>query len=320
MRKAFAYSATFICTIIGAGFASGREIALYFGTLAYPWVLVSAGVLSALAFVFLEVGRISDGKPSEFLLGKYAYVLDGFIVVSNFIVIIAMVAGADFIVYDAFGVSFGGVITAIFALTIATRLDKLKLVNTVLLPVIIVFVTLLFFNTKAIFGGEASLARPVLYASLNISAGGLILSKCPAISRKNSVACAVIIFALLAFLMSAEYFVVRIAPSDMPVLSFARSLHLGAFAQIFIYIAIFTTLASSLTLASGYSTRRGALIIFIACPLALVGFARFVNFTYPAIGVGGAVIAFIATFRVIFCGQKNIVIEERCLLLPKRKP
>ena len=62
LRVTFLY----IGTIIGAGFASGREIAVFFGDTAPAWVALSALFMGLLAALFMTAGKTGPCQRCEY--------------------------------------------------------------------------------------------------------------------------------------------------------------------------------------------------------------------------------------------------------------
>ena len=110
MKRAFKISSLFIGTVIGAGFASGREVALYFGNLS-PLVVATAGLfLGGFAASFLVAGKFGLIWKSKFYT---AMVLFG-----SVITIAAMLAASEDILYEMTSLRFLGLLSGILGMVI----------------------------------------------------------------------------------------------------------------------------------------------------------------------------------------------------------
>lgn len=110
----FTATATFIGALIGAGFASGREIALYFANTSIITPLLAGVFLGYFCYFFLELGRIYKGDISQFL-GKGSKVFDIIVRLCCLITTCAMIAASEEVVFNLFHFCGGGIITGILA-------------------------------------------------------------------------------------------------------------------------------------------------------------------------------------------------------------
>lgn len=97
----------YIGTVIGAGFASGREIALFFGDTAPLNVALAAAFMAIPEALFLTAGKLG-------VLPDNTAVRTG-VFIAAFSSVAAMLAGCDLALYDVTGVVSLGVIAAILA-------------------------------------------------------------------------------------------------------------------------------------------------------------------------------------------------------------
>lgn len=286
----------FVGSVVGAGFASGREIALYFGTQSVAAPVVAGIVIGLLCYVFLEVGRISGGDVLRVMFGRFRKIADLLLKLANFAVYAAMIAGAEFILKRTFGIGGGGVISGILCIACLSFKKGLAAVNLVLTPLIMVLVGVLLSKTDNFDAGQGYLFwSPLSYASMNLATGGYLISRygVKATSRKNAVVGA-LTAAVSTALLVAVYFIAREYPAEeMPLYCFAEQNGLRILSGILIYAAIFTTMASSLAATIGNGGFVGASIATSAgYLLAIFGFSALVNTVYPIIGCMG--IAFTA--------------------------
>ena len=279
LKIAFLY----IGTIIGAGFASGREISVFFGDTAPLGVALSALFMAALAALFMTAGKLSalpDGTA----------VRTG-VVIASFSSVAAMLAGGEFALQSVFGVPSLGVVMAVAAgVTVTLGIEKIKVVSTVLIPLLIALLVVIYVKVGApVFQGSFSLVKPLHYSGLDVLLGGIVIAReGKKLNGKQIVGVAV----LCALAIGVMLFILQnIVLSDdlrssMPVLAVAEKVGLKSAAGILIVIAIFTTLISSLDVLVDYVRQAFALYAErhpatrAAKPSPMLRFARFC--TLPA--------------------------------------
>ena len=311
----------YIGTSIGAGFASGREIALFFGNLTPFNVAISALFMGALVVLFLTAGKLSS-VPDNSLISTG-------ISLSAFISSTAMLAGSETVIYSLTGVPMTGLIMGVAAAAIVVKgIDKIKMLNTLLVPLIIVQIILLFLKVPSPVPAEGfSLITPLMYSGLDVLLGGVVMAReGKAMTYKQiaatGVLCALVIGGILYMLQTVV--LADALSSPMPVLAVAEAYGMQWASGILIAAAIFTTMVSSLDVVVDFYVRRAcvhsvhtvsardkkpfnrklyrifcaftnpknkALIAFTcllaAYPLSFIGFELIVDACYPFISVCG---------------------------------
>ena len=293
MRMLYVFStvAIFIGSVVGAGFASGREIALYFGSQSVAAPIVAGLAIGFLCYVFLEVGRLTDGKVLPTMFGKFHKVAEYLLRLSNFAVYAAMIAGSEFIVMTTFGIRGGGVVSGILCMACISFKKGLAVVNAVLTPLIIVLVGVLVARAEDFsVGAGFNFWSPLSYASMNLATGGYLISRygVKASPLKNAVVGALTAATATALLV-AVYYIVRENPTaEMPLFMFAEQKGFAVLSGVLKLAAIFTTMTSSLaaTVENGGFV-GAALATSAAFLIAIFGFATLVNAVYPVIGCLG---------------------------------
>lgn len=206
-----------IGTIIGAGFASGREIVAFFGTTPAPLVaLVCAALVFVMCLVFLFVGQKAEaddiGTVNKKLAGKFDVVLNIFLLFNSVISLSAMLAGFDSLfgsIYPLkplYSVLFG----AVSVLVVTKGLKGLLRCNAVLVPALILIiaaVTLTNVNSPSFSSFTAKTAyRSFSYISMNMMLAAAVLTV-HGLTKKQIIAAsavtAVIVGALLMMFMLA---------------------------------------------------------------------------------------------------------------------
>ncbi|OFW77222.1 MAG: hypothetical protein A2201_06145 [Alicyclobacillus sp. RIFOXYA1_FULL_53_8] len=147
--------ATYIGTVVGAGFASGQEIYQFFGRYGnwgYAGVLLSLTLFYYLGLRLLTLGHRlraqSYREMNEFLFGaKVGRIVDFALLIMLFGVIVAMLAGAGELFKERLHLSFqiGVLITAIVTyFTVIRGMSGVLRANLVIVPVMVTFVMLTF--------------------------------------------------------------------------------------------------------------------------------------------------------------------------------
>jgi len=152
MKKALQLASAFMGVIIGAGFASGREIVQYFTSFGI-WRGTTGAVLAAALFAFLGMSlmrigsrlRVRSHKEAVHAVsGRYlGALIDWIIVLTLFGVGVVMIAGAGSNLAQQFGVPFyaGAVLmTVLVFATALLRLDRIVRVIGSVTPFLILFI------------------------------------------------------------------------------------------------------------------------------------------------------------------------------------
>lgn len=322
LKIAFLY----VGTIIGAGFASGRELMSFFGT-GSKWVIpisIAVGIMFFYtAWLFLSLGRLIKPKSlsdiTKALFKKGAIVMDIFIVISYFIVMSAMLAGVESLFKEGLKVDIGiplfSIITLVITMLIVVRgINGIMNASTVLVPIIVVFTFSLAVSGLATGSGEVArtvgsdmgmltiLCNSILYVSMNMLLTAAVLGDAGKNLKKKTVLFgsavgSTIIFACIFLIMTAIFYTGQTAANaDMPMLAIASkfgTLVLVA-ASVVIWMGVFTTLVSSvypiLEWSDRFVKKRAISVPVIAAVgfgISLLGFSAVVDFLYPVMGAIG---------------------------------
>lgn len=316
MKKSFKTAALYVGTAIGAGFSSGREIALFFGKSSPLNVAISSVFMSLICALFLIAGK-------KGLMPKGKTVNAGIFFAAS-VSLCAMLAGGDFIMQSMTGVplAFGLAMTILGGVVVVLGIEKIRLLNSVVVPLIVLCIALVFFKLPP---GESSLpfslSKPILYSGLDVLLGGVIISEeGENLSYKEIFLSCIMICAFLFGMLFMLQTVVLSDKNDslMPVLAISEQLHLKFACGVLIAGAIFTTLVSSLKIVSDRVSacllnsakfhslgdeKHKALIVFfcllIAYPLSFFGFDNIVDTLYPVNSILGVILFAIVAVRLI---------------------
>ncbi len=310
MLTALKISFLYIGTAIGAGFSSGKEIALFFGETS-PYSAMLAGVFIAiLCLLFLVAGKV-DAIPRNFAVKIATFIC-------ACISLFSMLAGGEFILKSLSGIPLLSLAMAVIGgIVVILGIEKIKWANTVLIPLLIAFLIVIYVKIGTpVFEKPFSIIKPIRYAGLNVLLGGIMLSReGKKLTYKQiflsatgvGICMCIILFILQNVVLSAQN------SATMPVFDISSSVGLEIIAGILIAIAIFTTLISALDIVTDYTvdffvskgklqlfSSSRALVVFgaltIFYPVSFLGFENIVNFFYPFVSLTGiALIVWTAT-------------------------
>lgn len=312
VKKSFSIAFVLIGSIVGAGFATGKEIINFFGIYNHiaPYLIVVAGILIFCGlFAFFAAGKHSENK---FII----YFFDILIFISEFVLFTTMISGlfsitniflsSDFLVYAILCVSY---------IIIVSGINGLSLANKILTPLLIIAVFILtiwkisFSNSSSILITDTSifkkLSYPFLYFGLNIfTTFPLCKTFGKDMSKKEMLLTSLIVAILLTISILLIYFAIILAPSEiffveMPLAMLACSISsfFGIFYLIIIVVAITTTLLSCGVVLSLYGkniTKNNygfcLSIMVLSLLLSRLGFSTIISIFYPIIGIFGLIL------------------------------
>jgi uncharacterized membrane protein YkvI len=305
-----------VSSIVGAGFASGREVISIFGGASWPVAAIVALFIFVVSWLFLRVGaKVSDGSAAVF--GKFGTVVDSATLINSIIILAVMLSGLTVLGAGLYsGVPILTMTAAVAALWIAYKgIDSLVRVNAVLVPIMIA--VLVVVCVRALGGlPSASIAwrdvySSAVYVGLNMYLAATALSRFRLDKRQAIIASAIaacIIGALLALLMWALHNNPDAWEHPMPLLYIVRDYGAIGYAVIVTTLAacIFTTLCIALYnivewLSSIIPNRIacGVLALMLATVLGTLGFARIVDIFYPIIGAFGILYVLACAWYII---------------------
>lgn len=301
-----------IGTMIGAGFASGREVVSFFGAVPNMFIALITGVLVfGCSVLFLFVGRRvrkSDiGEVNGEVFGKLRPLADVFMLFNSMTVLGAMLAATDSLASEFIDIRpFASIVLGIVCAIISIKgLSGVIKANAVLVPIMVVF--LLVCCILAIdfpFAAQSSPIRPysiILYVSMNMILGGGVLTTVHKLSPREillaSSVAAVAIAAILMFIMGALQSS-SAASADMPMLLIALKSGKPMYfiCMPVIGASIFTTMLSAFKSVYDYLNGfikykivSAGLVLIGGLLVGAFGFSTVVGKMYPIIGAVGIV-------------------------------
>jgi uncharacterized membrane protein YkvI len=316
---------TFIGTVVGAGFASGKEVMQFFTRfgIAAPFLIV----LSTVFFVWIgaKVMLLSARMKAKSYedLNKHLFGERGGMWISNIMLVVllavnaVMLAGAGTIFSEHLNLSYqSGLLVTLFACFLLLRrgIDAIMTINTIVVPVMLAFTGLLVFNTLQGPGANrwltlpsdsspwAAWLSPFLYAAFNLSMSqavlvplGCAIGDAKILKRGAWIGGVGIGLMLLSGHLTLSARMPGIAQFDIPMGGIAREF--GPWIHwifvLLIFMEIFTTLVADtygLTLQLHVRTRYPQALItaglLLACFLiGQIGFGTLLSTLYPLFGL-----------------------------------
>lgn len=325
IKNIFKICFVIIGTIIGAGFASGKEIYTFFctyGIFGLLGILISNIIIGLVIFLTFKIVIDNNIKTySDFiyyLVGSNKvlnYTINNIMNIFLLISFIVMVSGFGSYFNQEFNIPafIGAIIISLLAfITFFKDINGIVKINSFLIPILIVLVILLgvkekihLFNVNILPAATTSawILKSILYASYNsIVLIPIIINLKNLISNKKQITYIIFITLLFMIILSLVIFIVLnfnlkdIKYIDIPIVFIASK-----FGPIYKYlyglvilIAIFTT-----AISEGYSFLENVsktqkqyfvysiLICFLAIIFSNIGFGKLLDLLYPFLGYLG---------------------------------
>ncbi len=339
MKHSIKIACVYIGTIIGAGFASGQELAQFFvryERFGIYGIALAAIVFFAVGYVIIsKVERGADTTQGFFgrqLSGKIIFGME--VIMSLFLLcsFCVMCAGGGALLEQQFGISrFVGVMAMSAVCFVIFMFDVQGVVrfNAIVTPLLIVGMLIVAIGAATSGGAAPAMAASanrllynwgtsgILYASYNtITLVPLFVGLAPALRGKNAAFSASLIAAAVLFVLaSLLYVLLAIKPAaldfEIPMLFVA-----GAMQPLYVVLLFFAMLTTAVSSGFGVikcvcanTNMRGksaaALLCALAIPVGVLGFSDLVKTLYPFFGYIGIFImlitlADIRAFKSIF--------------------
>lgn len=299
----------YIGTVIGAGFASGKEIAVYFDSLSPLTAILSGILLGALGGFFMYAGyKGRFFEPPWFKL---------LTVICSFITLAAMCSGAgEIIPFPCSGV----LLTALAVAAGVLGIKFLGKLNGILVPVIIFCILFLFFKNGNVFiTGSYLPFKPILYSALNLLiAGSLMAEQGKSLSKKEIVLSSVISAAVMSCLIFALCCLTIGNDSAMPLKEIASYMGFPIISSLLILLAIFTTMVSSAKLIYDYFKGlklspffSSFMTLVPTVALSFIGFSAIVKYGYAFVSVAGLVLLFFTVLKMLPLKTAGFIVLKR---------
>lgn len=325
IKNIFKICFVIIGTIIGAGFASGKEIYTFFcvyGINGLWGLLISNCIIGLVIYLTFKIVLDNDIKNySEFisyLVGSKKmlnYTINNIMNIFLLISFVVMVSGFGAYFNQEFNIPvfFGAVIISTLAFfTFFKDINGIVKINTYLIPMLITLIVLLMFKENVLSfnistlpsaNGLSWLLKSILYASYNsIVLIPIIINLQDLILNKKNLKYIIIITLLIMIIMSVIIYIVlnlnilEIGNIDIPIVYIANKF---GFIYKYLYglvilIAIFTTaISEGYSLLNNISKNKKQYFIYsiLICMLSItfsnVGFGNLLDVLYPLLGYLG---------------------------------
>lgn len=344
MKKNFVFTFIFAVTgaIIGAGFASGKEISTFFaqyGFLSILFVVFAAILFFWVFYLFTKIGKkIKPNSVSDIsknIFGRASIIIDFLFIISSLITLSSMLAGLDSTMQITFGeryiFPFASILSCVIvAIILNFGLKKIfqftdKIIPFMLSIIFVVAIAFLIFGAKQQVGYAQinqnifSLSvSPILYVCMNTFGNIFLVAKTGSYLKKKQIivscliSCVLLVFSIFVVLLSILFGGEDIFLSDMPMLSIAYSLGTGFGTLYFItlIVAIFTTVCTTAYSISCWLNNYvpskflcGVIVLSLGFVFSRFGFSTIVDIFYPLEGIFGFIIIVICS--VYYLKQKR---------------
>lgn len=314
--KSYGVTALCLCTLIGAGFATGRELMTYFvgfGIYGFLGIAVVSVLFAIAIYLVLENSCKSIGELTKSRLPKpLAFAADKIVFVFLIVLYSAMLAAAGEVFSLIFSIdkNICTIFAALLCLVVTaigtsalTELSKILLIPMAIIIFVIsgtVTGSNIAFPPENIFNFKAVLS-PVIYLSYNMITAAALIVTLPKTGNSKTIALqtGLFIFILMTVLSLPLYtHYSSIYNEPLPLMAVLKEGSIKYFYILFLLFAIFTTAVSSGYSAVSYikdktgSLSAACIITALAYILSLIGFADIVDKVYFIFGIAGVTILF----------------------------
>lgn len=313
----------YIGSIIGAGFATGREIMLYFGGNGILSGIAAGILMGILCGLFLcsakSFAKLKNSNRA--ILRSICVLIKIALWVCTLASFVCMVSGCEEIISKTYGIANVGLWTGILVCFLGVcEMSVTRKLNTVIVPMIILLLIVLFakgeksvdmqFNAKSVIG----------YCGMNIMMGGYIIAEQEeSFSAKQTIFISVVSGIIFAFCIAMVYTVsIKYADASMPIWEFAKAHNMSSLSGLVIYLAIFSTLIGCTKLICQENSAvkiprifSVAFLVIFAILALKFDFSTIVGISYPIIGYVGIVYTcFMVLLQVQFLLRRRKFIRQ----------
>ncbi len=324
LKKTFETAFVYIGLVIGAGFASGREILEYFNFASrtdFTGIILASVFFAIISYIIMSFSEKNNiftfVELAERVAGRLAPAVKIFLFLYMFCGFFVMLSGSGTLLSRLFRVNGSAGVFLLAALCFVVFVFDIKgivAVNTVMVPLMIcgiVFLCLVsaslgvqVFSAKNTIRGNPLVAA-LCYASYNtITAGAVLVPLSERFSEKETARSACLAGATLGILIfmvwnTLNLYFADISDADMPL--FEIAVEHGKICEIVysgvLFMSLCTTAVShGFGILSALNTRNAseraacaAVLCAAAIPFARLGFADLIAYLYTAFGVAGFV-------------------------------
>lgn len=324
MKQGFSLAFVYIGLVIGAGFASGREIMEYFNIPSgtdHSGIILATFLFAAVSYLILRRAHLGGlDSCNDYLravAGRFAPAMRGFFFLYLFCGFFTMLSGCGALLFQSFmlpdiaGVLF---LSGICFLVLSFDLKGIVALNSILVPCMVfgilylcfsaaIFGTTQVFSSHGLSGGV--LTSALCYVSYNtVSAPSVLVPLQKGISQKSiRIAALVGGFSLglliLVIWSSQNLFFDALWESELPMLKLAA---ITGRTEKKIYTAVLLMSILTTAVSQGFGilqsfpltsakkrVQRAGVLCLIAIPFALIDFSVLVRYLYGFFGLAGLV-------------------------------
>ncbi len=318
MLNAVKVSCLFIGAVVGAGFATGREVILFFGNSGSLTPLIAGLLMGCASGVFLFVGKFA---PSGGIWRLLARITDFLVFCAMVITFAVMCSAAEHLFSDAFGVSLVGLACGIVcAIASSFEMKFIKNISFALVIALTVSIAVMYFMCDKVHRQDIDLFSAFKYCGMNMLTGGCLIKDEGKRMKNGEIFLSSLITAVICALLLVMVYVVASlnAECDMPVYEFALKNHAAALGGILIVAAILSTLLgagrAACTYMGGFFSSSAMPVIFL-CSIAVIGysmdFSAAVDTYYPVIGVFGSCVCIVYALSFAAETRRKLLIFKR---------
>lgn len=315
--KNYSLTALCLCTLIGAGFATGRELITYF--IRYGiYGFFAIGAASVMFSIAIYLALTSPCKSiSELIQRRFPYPIAFAADKTVFLFLIVIYSGMIAASGEVFSLLFGidktvcAIISVLLCLIVMitgnSALTEISKILFIPMAVIIFVISGKTAGTNITIPPDNSLgfntlASPVIYLSYNMITAIALLLSLPKAEKPKAVAIQTgfLIFILATFLALPLYTHYNdVFEEQLPVMALLEDYGFIKYLYIlFLLFAIFTTAVSNGCSAMHFLTKKisrtasAVIITSVAYALSLAGFSEIVDKVYFVFGMAGMILLF----------------------------
>ena len=285
----------YIGAFVGAGFAGGKEIKLYFGSSDVLTLLVSSVASGALCFLFLAVG--GKGRIPPILDNTLSFVF----AISGIVVSGIMLAGLN----ELTGSALSSLLTALLCLGCLFIKDGVGKLCVVAVPLIIVVLVVVSIKTEGGISGTFTPINAFAYAGMNMFFEfGLMREEGKRLTFKDDFFVSVLVSVITFVLLFAMRYVVENAASSLPFFEAASAVGAGFYASLTMFMAVASTVAGCFSLSKISSSLLPSgigelILVTVSLTIATFDFEKMVETVYPVVSVLGLILSLFAVVSLL---------------------
>lgn len=285
--KSIKVALVYIGTMVGAGFATGQEIQLYFYHTDIWTVAISSIATGLFCLLMLFSGKNQILSPKSKRIIDCIFALSGIVTAGIMLSGIKSITASPFIVLISISVCM---LIAVFGN------KAMKIFNAVAVPLIIISVLITAFVNKGAVNGEFSFSNAILYSAMNVFFESAIMYReGEKMDRKEILTTGAIVSAVIFVLIFALRSASTPEKSVMPYLLSAHRNGLGWLAYLVVILAIYSTIVNCLELSIRFGCKyvdKGTVYAFIFLSSFIIStfsFETLIEKIYPIFGISGIV-------------------------------